>query len=483
MSLFRPALGVLGFVLVILSSFMLLPALLSFIGDAPNYRAFLVSFGITSIVGLTLLLFFRNAMRSPNPRKLFLITATCWIGVSAFSALPLWLSDYGFSTTDAIFEAVSGITTTGSTVMHDLDHTARDILLWRSLMQWIGGIGVIAMAVAILPFLRVGAMRLFRTESSDWSEKAVAHDTSHLRFILVVYLSISAACAGWYFLCGMDWFEAINHMMTTISTGEFSTSDDSLGHFNNAKVEWGAIFFMVVGGLPFSSYIYLARNRARGLGSLRDSQIMAFFVILLGAGLLMTGYLIYRDRMDPADALTTAFVHTTSLITTTGYTTEDYGDWGSGAIPVFFLTVVGGCSGSTSGGIKIFRLQLLWLFLKEQVLQSLHPRAVVALKYNQQPVSPDVISSFIAFQSMVTVTFMVMTVLLGLSGLDLVTSSSGALTAIMNVGPGLGDVIGPAMNFGLLSDQAKWVLCAGMLMRRLEYLTLFILLAPDFWRN
>lgn len=484
MSLFRPALGVLGFVLVILSSFMLLPTLLTFTGDGPNYRAFLVSFGVTSIVGLTLLLFFRNAMRNPNPRKLFLITATCWVGVSLFSALPLLLSDYGFTATDAIFESISGITTTGSTIMSDLDHTARDILLWRSLMQWIGGIGVIAMAVAILPFLRVGAMRLFRTESSDWSEKAVAHDTSHLRYILAVYLLISLACASWYFLCGMDWFEAVNHMMTTISTGGFSTSDDSLGHFDSEAVEWGAVLFMVIGGLPFSSYIYLAKNRRLDANSLRDSQIMAFFVILVGAGLLMTGYLVYRDRMAPVDAVTTAFVHTTSLITTTGYTTEDYGDWGSGAIPVFFfLTVVGGCSGSTSGGIKIFRLQLLWLFLKEQVLQSLHPRAVVALKYNQQPVGPDVVSSFIAFQSMVTVTFMVMTVLLGLSGLDLVTSSSGALTAIMNVGPGLGDVIGPSMNFRMLPDQAKWILCAGMLMGRLEYLTLFILLAPDFWRN
>lgn len=482
MSLFRPALGVLGFVLVILSGLMLLPTLLVFTGEAPNYRAFLISFSITGVTGLLLLLFFRHAMQNPNPRKIFLVTAMCWLGACAFSAIPLLLSNLGLTVSDAMFEAVSGITTTGSTILQGLDSAPKDILLWRSLMQWVGGIGVIGMAVAILPFLRVGAMKLFQTESSDWSEKAIARDAIQLRYILITYLVLSLLCAGWYFAAGMPWFEAINHMMTTISTGGYSTSDGSIGHFQSLWIQWGAVLFMVLGGLPFTLYIHLVITRRSNY--LLDSQVLAFLFILTGAGVLMTAYLMFTNSMSLGPALTTAFVNTTSIITTTGYASADYNAWGAGAIAMFFfLMVVGGCSGSTSGGIKIFRLELLWLFLKEQVMQSLHPRAVIALKYNQRPVSPDVISSFVAFLSMATISFMVITVGLGLTGLDLVTAASGALTAVMNVGPGLGDVIGPALNFKTLSDPAKWMLCIGMLLGRLEYLTLLILLTPGFWRD
>lgn len=482
MSLFRPALGVLGFVLVILSGLMLLPTLMVFADQGPNYRGFLVSFSVTSVTGLLLLLFFRRAMQTPNPRKMFLVTAMCWIGASAFSSLPLLLSNLGFSFTDAMFEAVSGITTTGSTVMQGLDGVPRDILLWRSLMQWVGGIGVIGMAVAILPFLRVGAMKLFQTESSDWSEKAVARETIQLRYILTTYLIISLLCAAWYFVAGMNWFEAINHMMTTISTGGYSTSDQSLGHFQSPWIQWGAILFMVVGGLPFTLYIHLVVTRRSH--HLLDSQVIAFLSIVMSAGVLMTAYLMSTNSLSLGPAVTAAFFNTTSIITTTGYATEDFNGWGAGAIAMFFfLTVVGGCSGSTSGGIKIFRIQLLWLFLKDQVMKSTHPRAIVSMRYNQRPVDQDVVSSFISFLAMVTITYMIMTVALGLTGLDLVTSSSGALTAIMNVGPGLGEMIGPAANFQMLPDAAKWILCMGMLLGRLEYLTLFILLAPGFWRD
>lgn len=481
MSLFAPALGVLGYVLIILSVLMLVPTTLAIAGHGLNASAFLLSFIVTMVTGMILFGAFRHAMRNPSPRQMFLITGLSWIGVSVFSALPLFLSHNAISLTNALFESVSGITTTGSTVLIGLDTLPRDLLLWRSLMQWIGGIGVIGMAVSILPFLRVGAMRLFQTESSDWSEKAVAREGNQLRYILLVYLFASTACAGYYFAFGMDWFEAVNHAMTTISTGGFSTSDASIGHFDSPWIQWGSVFFMVIGGLPFLFYIRFVV--AGPTFTLRDTQVVAFLAIIIAAGLILTGYQVLTGTPFEL-ALRSAFLNTTSVITTTGYASADYGSWGTGAVAMFyFLMVVGGCSGSTSGGIKVFRLQLMLLFFREQVTRSIHPRAVIVLKYNQRPVNPDVVSSFIAFMGMATVTFMLVTLILSFTGLDLVTSSSSALTAIMNVGPGLGSQVGPAGNFNGLPDPSKWALCVAMLLGRLEYLTLLVLLAPAFWRD
>lgn len=481
MSLIAPALGVLGFLLIILSTLMILPTLLT-LDDAVNLNAFTTSATMSFMAGVILFSLFRENMRSPNPRKLFLITGLCWIGVSAFSALPLYFSGLGLSPTDAFFEAVSGVTTTGSTVMTSLDTTPRAILLWRSLMQWVGGLGFIGMAVSILPFLRVGAMRLFQTESSDWSSKAVARDSHQLRYILLIYLLLTILCAGYYILFGMSWFEAVNHAMTTISTGGYSTSDASIGHFPSPMIQWGAVVFMLLGGLPFTLYIHLLITRQRSVSL--DEQILAYFTIIIVSGLALTAYLMIETDAGFSAALTKAFVNATSIITTTGYASDDYGTWGNGAMALFFfLMFSGGCSGSTSGGVKIFRLQLLVLFFREQIIRSVHPKAVVALKYNRQPVGSDVIGSLIGFLCMATITVALLAIGLGATGLDLVTSLSASVTAVMNVGPGLGDIVGPAGNFQSLTEPAKWLLCAGMLAGRLEFLTLIVLLTPSFWRD
>ena len=481
-SLFRPAFAVCGLVLVILALLMLLPITLVVSDDAPDLTAFLTSSLVTAISGFTLYYFNRGTLQHLTTRKVFMITAVNWIAVAAFAGIPFHLSNLHLSITNAVFESVSGITTTGSTVLTGLDVLPRDLLLWRSITQWLGGIGIIAMAVTVLPFLRVGGMRLFKTESSDWSDKATPQIRVQLQYLVIVYVFLTGLCMLYYWLFGMTLFDAVNHAMTTISTGGYSTSDESIGHFQSAAILWGSIFFMSLGGIPFTIYVHFLISRRFSFAG--DAQVKAYVMMLCIAGIIMSLYL-YSDGITPlSDALLHGFLNTTSIITTTGYVSSDYGKWGSGAIAVFFfLTFVGGCSGSTSGGIKIFRFQLFWLYLREQFVRSIHPNAIVTLEYNNRRVTADVLSSSISYMYMAMWSYALLTIILSLSGLDLITSTTGALTALMNVGPGLGDIIGPSGSFQSLPVITKWVLCFGMLLGRLEYLALYILFTPLYWRD
>ena len=482
MSLFRPAFAILGLILVILALLMLLPLIMILVGDAPDSRIFLISSCITAVTGLLLYFFNRGTLRHLTTRKVFLITATNWIGVATFAGIPFHLSELHLSITDAVFESVSGITTTGSTVLHGLDTLPRDILLWRSITQWLGGIGIVAMAVMILPFLRVGGMRLFKSESSDWSDKATPQIRVQLQYLVIVYLILSFLCMSYYWICGMSFFDAVNHAMTTLSTGGYSTHDSSIGFYQSKPLLWGSVLFMALSGIPFMIYVHILINRRFSFAM--DAQVKFYFQLLGIAGVTMGLYLYFTEQMDLFTAMVHGFLNTTSIMTTTGYVSDDFGKWGPGAIAVFFfLTFVGGCSGSTSGGIKVFRFQLFWLYLREQFVRSVHPNAIITLEYNNRRVTEDVIKSSIAFMYMAMWSYAMITIILSLCGLDLVTSNTGAVTALMNVGPGLGDVVGPSGNFQTLPDIAKWVLSFGMLLGRLEYLTLYILLTPMYWRN
>jgi trk system potassium uptake protein TrkH len=482
MNLIRPALAMLGMTLVILSGLMLLPASLALVGAGPNSGVFLVIAGITTVLGIVLGLTNKGTLQHLNAQKMIMITAVNWLGVSAFAALPFVFSNLHLSVTDAVFESVSGITTTGSTVLTGLDYMSADILLWRSLTQWLGGVGIVAVAVMILPFLRVGGMRLFKSESSDWSGKSTPRLKVQLRYLLQAYVLLTFACVLCYWLFGMNIFDAINHAMTTISTGGYSTHDASIGHFQSAGILWTAVVFMALGGISFSLYVQMLINQRVFIP--RDSQVIQFIKLLLLAGVCMGLYVYFTGGGTLEYALLHGFLNTTSIVTTTGYASADYWLWGPGAVAIFFfLTFVGGCSGSTSGGIKIFRFQLFWLYLKQQIIQSVHPNAIVSLEYNNRKVSEDIISSSIAFMYMAMGSYAILAIVLGLCGLDLVTSTTGALTALMNVGPGLGEIIGPAGNFQSLPDMAKWCLSFGMLLGRLEFLTLYILLTPMFWRG
>lgn len=482
MKLLGPTLLILGAILNILALFMLVPLALSLAYNSDNQLAFFSSATITSLAGIVFLLIGkRSRLDFMQPRQVFLITSVAWTGVSLFSALPFLLVANPLGLADAVFEAVSGITTTGSSVMAGLDHLPKDILLWRSLLNWMGGIGIIGMAIAVLPFLRVGGMRLFKTESSDWSDKAMPRARSLIAMIIYCYIGLSVICCIAYWLAGMDFFNAVNHAMATVATGGFSTSDNSFAQFDSLTIHWIAITFMLAGATPFVLFVQILINKRFIL--LNDTQVRGMLWIIAITTAILTLQLIITDQMDPFNALTKACFNLVSVITTTGFASGDYQLWGPISFVVFyFVMFVGGCSGSTSGGIKVFRLQIFAGLVKEQIITAIHPRAIISRRYNGRLISSEIIASSISYMCLMAACLIVIAVILAFTGLDMVTSISGAATAVMNVGPGMGDVIGPAGNFSSLSDTAKWVLSAGMLLGRLEFLTILVLFTPAFWR-
>lgn len=475
-----PVTFIVSIMLVLLSTFLTLPPI--FLPAAPNASDFSNTAIGVFIVGVLGLWLTRNNSNRLQPRYMFLLTVSSWVIISLLCAMPLYLSNLNLSMTDAIFESFSGITTTGSTVLTGLDTMAPDILLWRSIIQWIGGIGIIGMFVAVLPFLGIGGMRLFATESSEWTEKALPRMKSLSRGLLLVYCSFTLACIFCYWLAGMDLFNAINHAFTTISTGGYSTSDSSMGQFNSLPILLLSSLFMALGAMPF--FLFVRELHGQHGVLLRDQQVRAFVGVLLISALIMTIYRLLNHEEHPFELFVAALFNVTSIVTTTGYASEDYLLWGPfTSVAFFFLTFVGGCSGSTSGGMKIFRFQLSFMVLREQFRRLLHPRAVLTRNFNGRPVSDEIIASMIAYVFVFLVTMAVMTLLLSLLGVDLITSLTGSITALTNVGPGLGTVIGPAGNFAILPDEAKWVLSVGMILGRLELLSVIILFSPAFWRT
>ena len=460
---------------------MCLPAIADVAADNPDWQVFLTAAVFTLFVGGTLALSSRGNIRTITPRQGFVLTTTLWLVIPAFAALPFAFADMDLSYTDAFFESMSGLTTTGSTVIRSLDVAPPGVLIWRALLQWLGGIGVIAMAIAILPLLRIGGMQLFRMESSDRSEKAMPRTTQLVAYIAFIYLAASVVCAIAYWAAGMRGFDAIAHAMTTIATGGFSTYDASIAHFESPVIECIGVVFMLVGSLPFVLYLRALRGNARPL--IRDDQVRLFLLIVIIA-IFAVAYYRYETGVEIGTALREAAFNVVSIITGTGYATADYGAWGSfGLMMFFFLMFVGGCAGSTTCGIKIFRFQVLYATAVTQVRRLLEPHGVYLAYYNRKPIPEEVSASVMAFFFLYVLSYAVIAIALGLIGVDFLTAASGAATAISNVGPGLGPTIGPSGTFATLSDSAKWILSAGMLLGRLELFTVVVLLLPSFWRD
>jgi trk system potassium uptake protein TrkH len=349
------------------------------------------------------------------------------------------------------------------------------------MLHWLGGIGFIGMAVAILPLLRVGGMRLFQTESSDWSEKVTPRSHVAAKYILVLYLGLTGVSALALWVAGMTPFEAINHAMSFISTGGFSTSDASLAHWPQPAIHWVSVVVMIVGSLPFTLYVATLRGNKSAL--FKDHQVRGFIGFLVITWLLFGTWLCINSDYSWWEAFRIVAVNVTSVVTTTGLALGDYTLWGSFSVLLFFyLTFVGGCSGSTAGGLKIFRFQVASSLLMGSLKQLIHPRAVIRKKYNGHPIDEDIARSLLTFSFFFTITIGGIALGLALIGLDWTTALSGAATAVCNVGPGLGTIIGPAGNFSTLPDAAKWLLTVGMLLGRLEILTVLVLLTPVFWR-
>lgn len=479
---FRPILFVLGVLLATLAVAMSVPALVDLVTGHNDWKVFAVSGGTTFFCGGMLFLSCRVSARNLDIRQAFILTTVVWIALPAFAAIPFAFADLNLSYTDAYFEAMSGLTTTGSTVIVGLDGAPPGILLWRSLLQWLGGVGIIMMAVSVLPLLQVGGMQLFRMEFAERFEKTMPRAAQIAAWIGAIYLVLTLTCAGLYFAVGMNGFEAINHAMTTVATGGFSTRDSSLGFFDDTGIDAIATVFMILGSLPFLLYYQAVRGQPGDLW--RDSQVHWFLSILGTAVALMLLYLVIEQGWEIGDALRYTAFNVTSIMTGTGYASDDFGLWGSFAMPLFFILMfIGGCAGSTTCGIKVFRVQVLFQTAKIQFRRLLQPHGVFIAYYNGKAIPDAVAESVLSFFFLFALLFAILAMGLGMLGLDFITATSGAATAIANVGPGLGPVIGPAGNFSSLPDAAKWLLSIGMLLGRLEVFTVLVLLLPRFWRG
>ncbi|KAA5605695.1 TrkH family potassium uptake protein [Roseospira marina] len=472
---------ILSSIMVMMAVVMCVPAAADAVTHKLEWEWFLATGFATGTVGVTGML----ATRTAEPIRLslregFLLTCLGWLVVAFVGALPFLA--LGISLTDAVFESLSALTTTGSTVLTGLDNLPPGTLLWRALLQWVGGIGILAVAILLLPLLRVGGMQVFRIESSDTSDLRLPNFAKTITGLMSLYVLLTVLCALLYEALGMTIFDAITHAMTTVSSGGFSTHDASFGYFENPALHWVAIVFMIVGALPFLLMLRAVYGSPRDLT--RDQQVRGFLGFLAVTSVVMAFGLMHESGLPFFEALTLTTFNITSIVTTTGYASADYTTWGFGFIGVFLvLMFVGGCSGSTAGGVKIYRFQLLVVVVRAHIRQLVSPNRLIPLRYNGRALAPDVPVSVLAFLAVFVATIASITAILMMLGLDLVTAYSATVTAISNVGPGLGPVVGPAGNFQPLPDEAKWLLAFAMLAGRLEVLALLVVLDPDFWRN
>ena len=479
---FKPVLFILGVLLSILSVAMLIPALVDVNYNNDDWKAFASSGILTGFVSMFLIFANREENIVLNLRQAFMLTPLSWLVLALFAALPLYFADLGLDFMHAFFESLSAITTTGATLMTGLDDAPPGILIWRSILQYLGGIGIIAAATAILPMLGIGGMQLFKTETSDSSQKFLPRATQVAATILTIYVSLSLLCALLYYWFGMSGFDAINHAMTTVSTAGFSTHDASISFFNSVEIEVVAMIFMLSGALPFVGFYKMTAGDKTFF--LRDSQVKFLFALLLSLVVGMTLWLIHSKGLEIFPALRVASFNLTSIITTTGYTTADYSSWGVFPMAVFFLLMcVGGCTGSTTGGIKIFRIQILFATAKSQIMSLINPNGVFKPQFEGRSVSDNIITAVLSYFVLFALTFSVTAVLLSLTGLDFITSMSAAIATLGNIGPALGEVVGPHGNYSSFSDFALAVCCLNMLLGRLEIFMLLVMLHPNFWRG
>ena len=481
--LLSPVFHILGLLLSLLAGAMVIPAIVDYTMGYDDWTAFLAASAITLFFGFGLLLSTRlRADENLGLRQAFLLTNAAWILIGLFGALPFLLANTGMSLTNAVFESISGITTTGSTVIPVIEAMSPGVLVWRALLQWLGGIGIIVMALAVLPMLSVGGMQLFKTESYETPDKVVPRAAELAGGISLVYGGLTLLWSLMLYGAGLPFFDAITHAMTTLATGGFSTRTMSIGAFDNAYVEWVIIVGMIVGSLPFAHYLAITRGGWSRLTS--DPQVRWFFALLTLIAILITWQLMLSHDLMLAQSIRLSVFNTVSMITGTGYGSADFGAWGGSATVVLLMCMfIGGCAGSTTCGIKMFRFQVLAANARIQLSRLLRPHAVVIAYYNKRAIPETVIDAVMGFFYLYILCFVVVAALLGLTGLDLETALSGAATSISNVGPGLGDTIGPAGNFDSLSIMAKWVLCGAMVIGRLELFTVLVMLAPGFWRR
>ncbi|MEM8729218.1 MAG: TrkH family potassium uptake protein [Pseudomonadota bacterium] len=477
----RPVAYVIGLLVTALGAAMLVPMCADLVVGNGHWASFFESAIISMLVGGTIALCTANSVPDRlSLQQTFMLTTGVWLALPIFGALPLIIGATELRFVDALFEAMSGLTTTGSTVISGLDDLPEGILLWRGILQWLGGIGIIVVAMVFLPELRVGGMQIFRSEGFETMGKILPRATQIAGQISLIYVGITIACIITYIGLDMSPFDAVVHAMTTVSTGGFSNYDASFGTFSG-PAEYAAVVFMILAALPFVRYVQLINGDGGAIW--RDSQVRTFLAIiavLVGATTLML-LTVFAHHWE--QSLREALFNIVSILSGTGYSSADYMTWGPSLIGLFFFVgLIGGCAGSTTCSIKVFRFQLLFASIRAQLMKIGSPHGVFIPRYEGRPVSEDVLSSVMSFFVFFIVSIGVLSVGLSLTGVDNITAISGAATALANIGPGLGDTIGPAGNFASLSDAAKWMLSAAMLIGRLELLAVYVMFTVKFWR-
>jgi len=472
---------IIGILLVVLGIFMLVPYGVQLIYNE-NSSSFFSSSVITIFIGILTILTNLTKEKQLNLKQAFLFSSLAWISIAIFGSIPFILSSLKLSFSEAFFESMSGITTTGSTVILDLDSSPKSILLWRAIMQWLGGIGIIVMATTVLPLLKVGGMQLFKLDASG-TEKILPKTVEVSLLIITIYTTLTFGCAFVYWIQGMSMFDSIAHSFTTLATGGFSTHNESIGYFKSPGIEFTATIFIILGSIPFMAYLKFIKGNRRVF--FQDVQIKGFVYLLIISILIMFLYLfVNNNEYSFLDNLRISSFNVISILSGTGYVTDDFGLWGEFPLIFFlFLMFVGGCAGSTTCGIKVFRLQVLFLFLKNQIKKIIYPNSIFVLNYNNQKVEDSFVNSVIVFIFSYLFIFLIIAILLSITGLDFLSAISGAATSISNVGPGLGEMIGPNGNFSQVSDISKWILSFGMLLGRLEIFAVLVLFLPSFWRS
>jgi len=473
-----------GLLLMVFSFAQVPPLIIDLIYAEGEYISFVYSFALTVLGGLVLWWPFKDIKKDFRLREGVLIVVCFWIVLSLFGTLPFLITDSisDLSFSEAFFESMSGLTTTGATVLSQLDELPKSILFYRQQLQWLGGMGIIVLAVAVLPLLGVGGMELYHAESSGIAKDRLTPKLRNTAIALwKIYLSLTVLCALGYFLSGMSIFDAISHSFSTVAIGGFSTHDGSIGYFNSAAIETIAMFFMFLAGINFSLHFVAWNNRSL-LDYIKDSEFKTYSMVLICSSIIVIITLSLNGQYESAnETLRHSLFQTISIATTTGFTSQNYSSWPA-AIPVFLIMMsfIGACVGSTGGGIKVVRILVMFRLGMKEIRKFIRPNAQVSVKLNKSSINEKALVSVLGFFSLYAISFFLILMLLMFAGLDQVTAYSATAATMNNLGPGLGDV---AQNYGSVGEAAKWILSFSMLIGRLEVLTIIAIFHRAFWRH
>ena len=478
--MWQPVLMISGYFISVLGLAMLFPAAVDMYYSKNNWSIFVTSAIISIFIGFSLFLANKSKIKDISIQQAYLLTALSWFSVTFLASFPFLL--YGTPLPDALFEAASGISTTGATIYADVEKLPHSLLLWRALLNGLGGVGIVIFAIALLPFLGIGGMQIFQRENSDVNEKFMPKISYIAKRIILVYVILQISCALSLKLAGMGWFDSICHALATVATGGLSTKNSSIGYYNSPSIEWVITLFMFLGAVPLT--IYHSILATRNIHSLRSEQVIVFVKVLLVYIGMMTLWLVYKDIYGFMDALRYSAFNIVSIVTTTGFASTDYLQWGSFAVAAFVVfALTGGCTGSTSGSIKIYRWQIAFAQLKKILISTTEPNRLLPLKVGNTSISYHVADSIFIFLIAFFISTVVFTLLLALTGLDFTTALSAVIACITNSGPGISSIVGPLGNYSSLSDFSKYLLAFVMLFGRLEVMTILVIFTRSFWKQ